>query len=190
MALDKSSTWVGFGIVGGGSLIAVGTEGLEGAMIGCDMKKKVLVDKMAVRLGPGLGGGTGVCLLVGVHAPTYSDLKKVKRMDGWDANLSVFAKVNAKSAETVVKAARIAARTKIQDMMKILTPDLVSNMFDGAKAVYEASQGTEKLASGKPDIAAISLPIGTGLEASAHYTIGFCEVKPWADVEWDWNPLW
>ena len=190
MALKKEETWVGFGLVGGGSLIAVGTEGLEGAMISCDRKKKVLVDKMAVRLGPGLGAGTGVCMLIGVHAPTYSAIKKVKRMDGWDANLSVFAKVNAKSAKTVISAARIAARTRLQDMMKVLTPDTVESMFDGAKLMYEASQGTEKLATGKPDIAAISLPVGVGLEASAHYTIGFCEVKPWADVEWDWNPLW
>ena len=184
MTLKREETWVGFGWVGGGTLIFAGTEGMEGGMVSCDMKRKVHVDKMAVRIGPGLGAGTGICLLVGVHAPTYSAIKKVRTMSGWDANLSVFAKVNAKQAKTMFGIARKAARSDLQNVMKVLTPDNVNDLFDNVKLIYEASQLNDKDNAGKPDIACVSLPIGVGLEASLHYAIGSCEVTPWADITW------
>lgn len=182
MALKKEETWVGFGWVGGGTLIFAGTEGMEGGMISCDMKRKVHVDKMAVRIGPGLGGGTGICLLVGVHAPTYSALQKVRTMNGWDANLSVLGKVDAKQAKTVLGIARMAARAKLKNFLSVMTPDHVDSLFNYTKLIYEGAQGNDKVKAGVPDIASVSLPLGVGLEASLHYTIGSCEVTPWANI--------
>lgn len=182
MELTRENTWVGLGVAGGGSMLVVGFEGLEGVMFRADGSKCVHIDKMGVRLGPGLGGGTGVCILAAVHATTYSDMRKIKKMNGWDGNVALGMRANTGSIKAVSALCRMAARKGIKDLHRLMTPQSIDALFAVVKMYYEGAQGSTKMNANKPDIFSISTPAGKGLEVSAHYVIGDCEVTPWADM--------
>lgn len=165
------NTWLGRGVKYGGQLIAAGMESVDGTIFcAANPNWEFQFGVTNARLGPGLGGGVGAVAVFGFNIPSIMAMDGTELSD-WGVNLSLGGKWKdvAKGllrwkyykviAELGVRAANVPKMGKDLEGMKLAVHYLWNAMDIGSRG-------------GKPVLAMVDLPIGSGYEVSIVYTTG------------------
>ena len=167
------NTWIGVGTKYGGQLLAAGVEAVDGGIFCVDNPNWFYQFGVNnVRLGLGLGGAIGAVAIVGFNISSIMAMDGAEMTD-WGLNLSLGGKwkeigkalLKWKHYKTLANVGIRAGMLRDIEEIK-LSVNYLWNAFD------IGSRG------GKPVIAIIDLPAGTGLEVSLVYTQGKFSIVP------------
>jgi len=172
---DPSNTWMGIGLKTGGTLFVVGMEGVEGKMFNIgNPTAKYNFSIMSVRLGPGLGGGTGLVAVCAFNCDNPMVRLHNTEITDWGVNISLggqWSKIakTLKNSRFFTRVARVGAK------LTRLVPTAAEEFRNDMHYLYTAFDIGSK--DTKPKVVVIDTPAGVGLEVSANYTIGKIEIN-------------
>lgn len=173
--MGKYDSWFGYGIKTGATLVVAGVEGMTGHLWNLGDLTCAGYNMMSVRVGLGLGGGTGLCAVFVYNTPNLWTLNNTKTTD-WGVNMAAggkwleFVKL-LKKGEYAKKLADIAS---ITSKAKKMTPDQAENVRNISSYLYT---NYDLLTGSGSRLVAIDIPnAGVGLELSAHYLEGRMEI--------------
>lgn len=193
-AFDPKRTWFGVGAKVGGQLIGAGFESTTGYVFNLEnpaFNSPFTIEN--VRLGPGLGGGIGGCVLIILDCRSVLTLHNTDVKD-WGLNLAVGAKLDslvkllrgAKEFERLWPVARQALRVvgqmrggTVQMAKKVpaamqgmgLTADSLDKIKQATTYAWNVTDAYNR--KGDPFMLALDIPgAGYGLELSLVYTQG------------------
>jgi hypothetical protein len=174
-----TNVWFGVAVKGGGHFFLVGKDTVEGWLVSADKyDNNFFMNIDGWRLGPGLGGGVGVALIVVTSMKNPNELRG-HMIDGKDFQASLGAKWGtlAKSVSRLSFVQRLAQRSKV-----------AGKVGKGAITVAEWEKTRElvkgtvsalglDLDAAEPQVEVIDLPgVGTGVELSAYFNVGTIQV--------------
>jgi hypothetical protein len=193
-AFDAKNTWFGVGGKIGGVMIGAGFESTTGYLFNLEnpaFNAPFTIEN--VRLGPGLGGSAGACVLIILNCRSVLTLHNSDVTD-WGLNVALGAKLDglvkllrgAKEFDLLWPVARQALRVvgqmrggTVQMAKKVapalkgmgLTPDDFDKIKTAVNYAWNAKNTLDR--DSKPFILALDIPgVGYGLEVSLVYTQG------------------
>jgi hypothetical protein len=173
--MNLYNSWAGYGIKTGGTLAIVGVEGIAGQLFNLGDRSSGSFNMLSMRIGAGLGAGTGLCAVFAFNTPNLWSLNGKKTKD-LSLNFSIGGKwcdffkflTKTKYADLLVETTKQLSKTK---QLNLKQAENARNIGSALYTNYDLHT-----ASGSSMIA-IDIPgAGIGLELSAHYLEGTMEI--------------
>ena len=173
--MNLYNSWSGYGIKTGGTLAIIGLEGISGQLFNLADRSAGSFNMMSMRLGAGLGAGTGLCAVFAFNTQNLWSLNGKKTKD-LCFNFSIGGKwcdyfkflTKMKYADLLAKTTKQISKTK---NLPLTQAEDIRNIGSALYTNYDmhTSSGTS--------LVAIDIPgAGIGLELSAHYLEGVMEI--------------
>jgi hypothetical protein len=183
IAMNPRLTWVGVGTKIGGTLIAAGMESITGVVWNmANPNANTAVSIESARLGPGLGGGIGGCVIFIFNCPNPFLIDGIP-VDDWGFSFSIGAKWSAlvkmwRGAGFLNAAADIRKALKATSkLQKMITPGSAEKLKLGANYLWQTYDTVN--GDSKPVIVAFDLPVGSyGVELSLSLLRGRFSILP------------
>ena len=183
ISMNPRMTWVGVGTKIGGSVIAAGMESITGVVWNmANQNANTAVSIESARVGPGLGGGIGGCVIF-IFNCANPFLLDGAEVNDWGISFSIGAKWSAlvkmwrgvgfiETAVSIRKALKTTSH-----LQKFITPASAEKLKLGANYVWQTYDTVK--GDSKPIIVAFDLPAGSyGVELSASLLRGHFNILP------------
>ncbi len=163
--MDNYTTWIGYGVKVGGSLVLVGAETTDGKVCNLGYTSEVYpFNVSSVRLGPGLGGAVGT---VGIFVFNCIDIQGMSDTptSDWALNISLGGKWS-EIAKGIRRRRLYAALSRTMGELTNASPSDVTTIRNTASYMYSAVEA-EGLLPGTPTAIILDIPTaGIGVEVS------------------------
>jgi hypothetical protein len=174
-----TNIWFGIAVKGGGHFFLVGKDTVEGWLVSVDnYENNFFLNVDGWRLGPGLGGGVGVALVI-VTSMRNPNALHGHMVGGKDFQASLGAKWGtlAKGVSKLSVVQKLAQRSKFAT--KVGKGAITLAEWEKTRELIKGTIGALgiDLDAAEPQVEVIDLPgVGTGLELSAYFNVGTIQV--------------
>jgi hypothetical protein len=164
-----NSFWLGMGVKGGGTIVAVGAETMDGNVTNMGfIRHSQGLNLSSIRVGTGLGGGVGLVAILVFDCPNLRVLHDTYTTD-WSINIAMGPKWDG-VLDTLKGYKFFATLLRLSGKIIGSTPEDLTNLRNAMSYFYQVYD-ISKFAG--PTLITIDIPFaGIGQEASIHALVG------------------